>query len=242
MRLSKLLIWDFIFQAKYGIIVAAIVITAVWLGIIVLLPVYTMDYVIPMAFITDFAVTGFLFIAAMLFFDKGQGTLDVIVTSPIKVAEYILSKLISLSTLICCIAIALVFGVSFIKAIEVNYFFVVVASVLSSSFFILLGLIVSTFYKSFNDMLMPMGALFAVLFIPLLIYVNADILNFLDYIVFIWPTYSMIKLIDAILGNSTTISIIISTFYILILNFVLFKTSVKFFNKKIIGREADIDG
>ncbi|KJS21613.1 MAG: hypothetical protein VR72_09755 [Clostridiaceae bacterium BRH_c20a] len=242
MRLSKLLKWDFLFQAKYGIIIAAIVITLVWLGLISLLPAFIMDYVIPIAFITDFAVTGFLFIAAMLFFEKGQGTLDVIVTSPIKVSEYILSKIISLSILICSIAIALVFGVSIIKDIEVNYFFVVVASTLSSSFFILLGLIISTFYKSFTDMLMPMGGLFTLLFIPLLIYVNADILNFLDYIVFIWPTYSMINLIDAILGNSSTNAIILSIAYILILNFILFRASIKFFNKKVIGREADIDG
>ncbi len=242
MRLSKLVRWDFLFQVKYGIIIAAIIITLVWLGMISLLPAETMGYVIPVAFITDFAVTGFLFIAAMVFFEKGQGTLDVIVTSPIRVSEYILSKVISLSILICLIAIGLVFGVSTIKGLNVNYGFVIIASILSSSFFILLGFITSTFYKSFTDMILPMGAWFTVSFIPLLIYINADIFNFLDYIVFLWPTYSMIILIDAILGNSDVISIILSIAYIIILNFILFKISIKLFNQKVIGREEDIDG
>jgi fluoroquinolone transport system permease protein len=227
---------------KYGIIMVAVVITAVWLGMISLIPANTMNYVIPIAFITDFAVTGFLFISAMIFFEKDQGTLNVIVTSPIKVSEYILSKVISLSMLICFIAIALIFGISIIKGIAVNYLFVILASILSSSFFILLGFITSTFYKSFTDMLMPMSVLLSFSFIPLLIYVNSDILNLLDYIVFIWPTYSMIKLIDAILGNSDGFSIILSIIYIMVLNFILFRSSIKVFNNKVIGREADIDG
>lgn len=242
MRLLKLLKWDFVFQVKYGIIIASIFITTVWLGMISLLPAHTMDYVIPIAFITDFAVTGFLFIAAMLFFDKGQGTLATIITSPIKVSEYILSKIISLSILICFIAVTIVFGVNMIKGISINYLFVIIASILSSSFFILLGFIISTFYKSFTDMLMPMGVVFSFLFIPLLIYINADILNFLEYIVFIWPTYSMMILIDATLGNTSSISVILSIIYILILNIILFRMAIKFFNKKVIGREADIDG
>ncbi len=242
MRLSKLLKWDFIFQVKYGIIVVAIIITLVWLGIISLLPRDTMNYVIPIAFITDFAVTGFLFIAAMVFFDKGQGTLDVIITTPIRISEYILSKLISLSTLICFIAIGLVFGVSVIKAIEVNYGFVILGSILSGSFFILLGLITSTFYKSFTDMMIPMGGWLTILFIPFLTYINADTFNFLDYIVFLWPTYSMLKVVDGILSKSSSISNILGIVYIIILDLILFKLSIKLFNQKVIGREGDIDG
>ncbi|WHH57809.1 hypothetical protein [Petroclostridium sp. X23] len=242
MRLSKLLKWDFVFQVKYGIVIAGIIITAVWLGMISLLPVYTMGYVIPIAFVTDFAVTGFLFIAAMLFFDKGQGTLDVIVTSPVRVSEYILSKLISLSTLICFIAMGLVFGVSSIKGLEANYGFVLLASLLSGSFFILLGFITSTFYKSFTDMIMPMGVWLAVLFIPFLTYINIDTFDFLDAIVFLWPTYSMMKIIDAILGDSNIIFISLSIAYIMAMNFILFRIAVKLFNRKVIGREGDIDG
>ncbi len=242
MRLSKLLKWDFALQVKYGLLMAAIVMTAVWLGIVSLLPAYTMDYVIPVAFITDFAVTGFLFISAMVFFDKGQGTLEAIVTSPIKVSEYIISKLISLCVLICLIASGLVIGVSLIKGMTVNYFFVFLAGILTSSFFILLGLNISTFYKSFTDMMMPMGILFGFLFIPLLVYAEAEVLSFLNYIVFLWPTYWMMRLIDAMLGNASIGAVIPGIFYILIMNYTLYRSAIKLFNRKVIGREADIDG
>lgn len=240
MRLKLLIKSDFKLQVKYGIILALFVMTAVWIGMLWFFPTSTMNFVIPIAFITDFAVTGFMLFAAMIFFEKGQGTIHAVVTTPVKVSEYIKSKVITLGTTISAVGVVLTIFVSLQKGLSANYFMAIISSILSVMFFILMSCIISIRFKSFTDMILPMGGVFTVLFIPLLNYVNSSSLDFLDYFIFIFPTNSMVRIIDTIFYGGNYITII-HVFYILIWNYVLYKYAIKVFNQKLIGRECDID-
>lgn len=241
MKLLNLIKWDFKFQVKYGIVIAAIVVAIVWISILFFLPTNSMSIVIPIAFITDFAITGFMFFAAMLFFEKGEGTLQAIITSPIRVKDYILSKVITLTTIITAIAMAILVMINISKLININYAYALISCILSLVFFTLLGLIVSLQFESFTDVLMPMGGVFTILFLPFLRYVDSSLFDFLDYIVYIWPTYYMIRLIDGVLQPLEIKIVITSVTILLILELFMLKMAISVFNKKIIGRTCDID-
>ncbi len=236
MRLKNLIVWDFKFQYKYGILFAAVMMAIVWTGIIYLLPTSTMVIAFPIMFVTDFAVAGFLLVAAMVFFEKGQNSLQALVVTPVRVLEYIVSKVISLSIMLSIIAFVLALVVMFSKNIEINLVVAIFSAFVSCSFFVFLGLIVSTFYQTFTDLILPMGVLFSVCFIPFLTYVNSESLDFLDYFIWIFPTFSMLKLVDFVFLDFDITPFIVCTLYILMLDFVLFKILIRLFNQKIIGR------
>ncbi|ONI46880.1 hypothetical protein AN644_02310 [Candidatus Epulonipiscium fishelsonii] len=238
MRLKNLILWDFKFQLRYGIIFASIIMIMLWIAIIYLLPSDVMFIAIPVIFITDFAVTGFLFVSAMIFLEKGQQTLQALVVTPVKLKEYLISKLVSLSVLLCAIGMIMAIAIIILKDININLFVLVIAGIFACSFFILLGINISTFFKSFTDLILPMGVLFAIMFIPFLSYVNSSIFDILDYFIIIFPTYSMIQLINASMAEIELSTVLISCGYLLFLNVILFNTALKLFNQKIVRREG----
>ncbi|MFI3213387.1 MAG: hypothetical protein R3Y24_08585 [Eubacteriales bacterium] len=241
MRLKNLLIWDFKLQLRYHILLAAIVITSVWFFVLYLLPNFTMSIALPIVFITDFTVTGFLLTAAMIFFEKSQDTISALVITPVKIKEYILSKTISIAITLTCISFLLGVFIVFVKDVTVNLLLVALAAFLSCTTFILMGICISTFYDSFTKLILPMGVLFSILFIPFLSYVNNPSLDFLDYVIGIFPTYSMIILVNGAMGELSIWSMILSIAYLLLINFLLFKLSLQLFSVKIIGREHTIN-
>ncbi len=235
-RLKKLILWDLKFQLKYNIFLAAVMMASLWTFIVYMLPKSTMPIAFPIVFITDFAVCGFLLLSAMIFFEKGQNSLQALLTTPVKISEYILSKVLSLSFTLTVLALILSIIISFLKDIETNLFFAVLSAFISCSFFVIVGLIASTFFKSFTDLILPMGIFFALAFVPFLSYVNSPNLDFLDYIFWLFPTYYMLNLVNAITKDYYLITIIMSTIVVLAFDFVLFKVAVNLFDKKIMGR------
>lgn len=234
MRLKNLLIWDFKLQLRYHILLAAIVITSVWFFVLYLLPNFTMLIALPIVFITDFAVTGFLLTTAMIFLEKSQDTISALVVTPIKVKEYILSKTISNAATLTCVSFLLSCFVIYVKEITINLFFISLATFISCTIFILMGICISTFYDSFTKLILPMGVIFAILFIPFLSYVNSPVLDFLDYFIAIFPTYSMLNLINVAMGEISVLKMLLSIVYLLIIILLLFKLSLKLFTVKIV--------
>ncbi len=241
MRLSKLIKWDLFFQLKYGIFYVALILMATYLTLAYFIPTKFVHVFFSIAFLTDFGVSSFIFVCAMIYFEKGQGTINAITVTPIKTREYILSKIISLTTTILIIGMIFVIGTSYFKDLDVNYIFVLLAGLNTCLFFILLGIIIATYYKSFTDMLLPMGLVFLILFIPLLSYVNVDSIKFLNYIYWIWPTFSLIKILEGAYLDVNVLTIIISLIYLIIINYILYKYAIKRFNKSFLGRSGDID-
>ncbi len=241
MKLSQLLKWDFKFQYKYGIINVAIILLLMYLALIYFTPKSLAPMILPISFITDFGVTSFIFVSAMIFFEKGEGTIYAIVTSPIKVSEYIKSKIISLSFTIMFLGFALAIGGAYFKDIETNYIYVFLGAILTCSFFILLGIISSTYFKSFTDVLLPMSLLLFILFIPFLNIFNIEALSFMNYIYWIWPTHHMIKIIQGVYSNINIFIVLFGCIYVIFINYMLYKIAIRKFNKNIIGRAGDID-
>lgn len=112
---------------------------------------------IPIFFLFASSGTGYLFVAALILFEKQEGTLDALITTPLRPDEYLSSKIISLSVL------ALVeIGVILVTAwliwygpAGVNWLWLVLGTMLMQMIMTILGIIVVVRYDRINDFLMP---------------------------------------------------------------------------------------
>lgn len=229
-------------QYKYGLIAAGIIMSTLWITVLMLFSPKMLPSVIPMVLLGDLATMGYMFIAAIIYFERGQGSINAVISTPVKTKEYIQSKIISFFIYILCVSLLVVYIVSFTKGLEVKFIFVLLSISITSVFYMLLGLVLATKYKNFTDFLFPTGIVFLLLFVPILALLNLKQIKFLDRFYYLWPTHGMILLMKGIYGSISIFNLIYAVGINLIFIWVLYKKCLKEFNRKIIGRRGDIDG
>lgn len=238
---TNVLKWDIIFQMKYGLYIAGFVLSLVWIGILSLFSGEALMIAVPIVLLSDVSTMGLLFIGAILFFERGQGSINALITTPLKTSVYVLSKLISLTIFISIFSCLVVFATSLIKGMSVNIIFLLLSVVLISMEYVLLGFWLSTFFKNFTDFILPMGLVFAVFNLPLLTLFNIDSLEFLNYVFYIIPSTGFVKLLQGLYFEQSIFDVLYALIYNTLFIVVLYKMCIKTFNTKIIGRSGDID-
>lgn len=99
-RFISTLVNDFKLLMRHNLISAAIFITIMWVVMLYLIVLYepmTTAFMIPLLLFEDTATIGFFFMAGLILFEKDQGVLQGVATTPQKPVEYITSKVLSLS-------------------------------------------------------------------------------------------------------------------------------------------------
>jgi len=239
--LKNVLKWDIIFQIKYGLYLAGFVLSLVWIGVLSLFSGEALMIAIPIVLLSDVSTMGLLFIGAILFFERGQGSIHAVITSPLKTSVYILSKLISLTIFITIFTCFVVFAIALIKGMSVNVVFLLLSVVLISMEYVLLGFWLSTFFKNFTDFILPMGLVFAVFNLPLFTLFNIESLEAIKYAFYIIPTTGFVKLLQGLYSPQSIFDILYALIYNTLFIALLYKMCIKTFNTKIIGRSGDID-
>ena len=240
-KLLSLIKWDLITQQKYGLFSAGFILSLVWIAILMFLPDKAITIALPIVLLGDLAVMGYMFIAAMVFFEKGQGSIFAVVTTPIKVKQYILAKIISLLIFITAVSVAVVYAVSIAKGVSVNLLFVLIAILLTALFYMLLGLFIATKYKDFTDFLFPSGVWLMALFIPMLGLLELPGLAFMNKLFYVFPSQGMLFLMKAMFSKVSSFNLIYAIGFNVVAIIVLFNLCVKEFNRKVIGRRRDIN-
>lgn len=165
MRLKNLIIGDIRFQFKYGFYFIYIVLTLIYIIIINALPDAWREKAATIMIFSDPAAIGLFFMGAIVLFEKSERVLDSIAISPIKIEEYIISKVISLGL------ISTVVGTIIAVSSGVNNLLTVVLGVfLGSAFFTLLGLIIATNTSSLNQFLAATVPVELLSFLPPIFY------------------------------------------------------------------------
>lgn len=142
--------------------------------------------VIPLLLATDITLIGFMLIAAMIFQEKKEGSIEVYGVSPGKTVNYVLSKLTVNSLL--ALLFSIIFGL-FTLGTEVNYFFYSVIVFLAAFLFSALGMLIGQFYNSISDFIFVAVAFFTVMLLPVTTYfVPTFSLPFFKLV----PSYSII--------------------------------------------------
>lgn len=239
-RLQTAISWDIRLQAKYGLYVAGFVVTAMWTSLLYFLPAHSLQYAIPLVLFGDLAIVGYLFIGAMMFFEKGQGSIEAVIITPLREREYILSKMISILVYVLGSTLLMVGFLSLLRAFDVNFLMLLLSAVVISLFFTELGFYFTSKFKSFTDFLLPTSMMLIVLSVPLIDFFGFTGQSPVRYVFYLWPTYGQMKLLQAAFGNASLADILYGLVYNALCIIGLFNVSIRVFNTSMIGRKGEL--
>jgi fluoroquinolone transport system permease protein len=164
-RLATLIKWDFRLQFKYNLIYAAAY-TAAFLFLILhfLVPHSHLKLFLPFILFTDPAIIGFYFLGALIFFERSERTLQGLMVTPVRLTEYFLSKIITLTVIALSISYIVVITT---YGLDIDHCALILAIGLTSVFYVLIGFIFVVRVRSFNVYLMSSMFFFLLLISPL---------------------------------------------------------------------------
>ncbi len=147
MRLVSAAVNDMRYQVKYGFYFLYAFITVLYITILIFLPAQFKAIGASLILLTDPAMLGFFFIGGIWLLEKDEGVHMFYGISPLRPAEYIFSKAVSLAMLSTLSA----FFIVLIGVGNSVVFPLLLASIfIGACIFTLLGLTVATFSKSVN--------------------------------------------------------------------------------------------
>lgn len=240
-RLSTLIKFEFQLQWKYGLMPAGVLMSGMWLLILSFFPASAMTVAVPLVLLGDLATMGYMFIASMIYFEKGQGSIHAMMVTPIAIKEYIRSKLIALLIYIVCVSFIVVQGISSFKGLNPNYVYLILSIVFTAVLHMLLGVLFSAKFDSFTDFLFPTGLIFMFLMIPMISFFKIPAIQFMEIFYYLWPTHGLILMLRAIFAPISGLQLAYAVIYNSLIIVWLYKSSIKAFNQEVVGREGDID-
>ena len=189
-RILLTVLWDLLLQAKYQILTVAAMVTLIYVAIFRLLIRDGFDEILILLIFTDPAMLGFIFIGALVLFEKGSHTLDALVVTPLRIPEYLLSKVISLGLIatVCALFMAMAgHGTRF------SYPLYLYSVFLTSAIVTLLGFAGASRIRSFNQYFIIIPVFLTPLALPLLNFFKLTD----SYILYLLPTQATLNLLWA---------------------------------------------
>ncbi len=165
MRMANLIVGDIRFQIKYGFYFVYTVLTAIYIVILQTLPASWREHAAIIMIFSDPAAMGLFFMGAIILLEKSQRVLNALAVSPVKVTEYIISKVVSLGLISVVVA-----GVLSLSVKKENLLMVLLATAMTSTIFTLLGLIAGAKIASLNQFLIVTVPLEMICFTPAILY------------------------------------------------------------------------
>lgn len=141
---------------------------------------------LPVLLFTDPALVGLLFIAALIFMEKDEGTLLAYLVSPGRVPEYLVSKAVTMSLLAVVYTLILVLPV---LGLGPNWLHLLAIMVAGSLFATLLGAFIAVHFENLSQSLFPLITVMTVLTVPAAAYMNP---SFSPAWLRFFPTYPMV--------------------------------------------------
>lgn len=226
-RLLSVLKADVLFQFKQGFYFVYIILSLFYLIIFHQLDSTWLSYVMPVVLFMDPSVLGLFFIGGILRLEKEQGILSLIYVTPLRIWEYILSKIISL----CLISLIVILLISLIAYKgSVNYLYLIIGVIQTSVFFTLIGFLVATSSRSVNDFFVKIIPWMMVLMLPCVLlglYPNSLLLGLI-------PSVASLKLVWGAYHATNLWEFIMLVLYMTVQNIYLLKYTYAVFQKKMV--------
>jgi len=201
--LQHMLKWEFTLLSRYKIIHISILSMVLYFLTTQAIPDMDKPIFHSMLLFFDPAVIGIMFIGALVLFEKSERVLQALVITPMKVDEYILSKIISLTTLSLVSAIVFTSLLYVFSDIGFHLAYLVVGIILTSVMLILFGFILVSRVSSINEYLLAMFVSFLGLLFPPMLHLSGLYENLLFYL---WPTQASLTIFTAVF-NSTSVEL-----------------------------------
>lgn len=197
-----LLRWDFVLLQRNKIIAVSVVVTLLYLLVFRWLQsMGNVDNLLIFIVFNDPAMLGFLFIGAMVLFEKNENTLQALSVCPINNHQYLWSKATALTfvALVCCLAM-----VYAIRGNNVNFIHYIFATLLTTYTLSFMGFIVVAAAHNFNQYILRAVFVLMPLSLPFLGHFGLA-----DWWYFVLiPTQSSISLFKASLADIGILEIV----------------------------------
>jgi fluoroquinolone transport system permease protein len=228
-KLLRIIAWDIRFALRYHIITVAIVITMLYTFIFKIIPGADIMEVLVSLIFSDPSMLGFIFVGAMVLFEKDANTLQALTVTPVKPWQYLWSKAISLTliALVCSIGMAYIghgFGIRLI--------FFIPAVVLTSFIFTFIGFIGVSRVKNFNQYIILIPLFLLPTILPL-----ADFYGIVRSPVFyLIPTHGSLLLFKAAFKEVGSLNILYSVVILCITVWITYRIAERHYLKYIVGK------
>src|SRR5438270_5307074 len=146
--------WNLVLQFRYGFYFVSAFFILVWVGFLRPLPHdgrINFGLVLAGLMVLDLTITNFYYMGAMVLLEKGEGTLTSLVVTPLRAAEYLLAKILSLMLLALLEGTVLAILINGFNFNPLPWF---AGLLLLSGFYTLLGFAVIARYHSINESLL----------------------------------------------------------------------------------------
>jgi len=182
-------------QVRYGFYYATVFVALIYVVIIRQLPADSLGLILPLLLLSNLAITAYFFVAGMILFEKGEGTLEALVVTPLPPAAYLTAKIISLSIL-ALIETLLIAGIT--TWFGFNLPLLATGLILNSTIMVLMGFIVVVRFDSINEFIIPGALLMTIFSVPLVDYLGL----FQHWLFYFHPVTAPLKLMGvAFSGN-----------------------------------------
>jgi fluoroquinolone transport system permease protein len=172
-RLLATILLDIRMQFRQGFYFASAFVAVVFVILLKQIPDFNYALFWPAIILNNLTVNSFYFMSGLVLLEKGEGTLEAQIVTPLRKSEYLISKVVSLGLLSLIETIAIVVLIS---GVGFNWLALIAGVSFLIASFSLYGFIVVARYDSISDFIFP-SVLWTLLYsVPLLYYFD------------IWPT------------------------------------------------------
>ncbi|WHT22593.1 fluoroquinolone transporter permease [Crossiella sp. CA-258035] len=189
-RLGAALRLEVTLQHRYKFLHAALFSGLLWLALLLPLPPGPRRAAEPYVILGDLMIVGFFFVAAAVFFEKGERTLYAVVATPLRFTEYLAAKVVVLTALSVLLA---VFVATATSGLDYHLPLLLTGAALGTILMLLLGFLTALPFHSVSDWFLPAVFPIALFNLPILGYSglwDAPVLYLL-------PTYGPLLLLGA---------------------------------------------
>lgn len=223
---------DIFLQVKYGFYAVYAIITIVYIVILKQLPYKFLGVILPFIIFSDPSVLGFYFISGLVLLEKGEKTLQYLISTPLRTKEYLYSKMISLTVL--SIASSLIIAV-FSYGLKFNFLLLILGVALTSFLFILIGFVAVAKFPTINEYILSSIIYIIILCLPLIDFFGL----YKSFIFYIFPTQASLLLIQGAFEGLEIWQLVYGVLYLIFWIVIAYKLAFRSFYKFIILKEGD---
>jgi fluoroquinolone transport system permease protein len=226
LRLIHFSFWQVRLLARYQILMVAFIIAAIYTLAFKLIPAIQVDPVLIYLIFSDPTAFGFIFIGAMILFEKTDQTLPAQVITPLRTYEFLWSKAIALlAPTITCSLIMMIAA----KGIHFRIPLFLLAIILSSLLFTFLGIAGVMRVKTFNQYMLVIPLFLAPTSLPLINFFGLTDLKLL----YIIPTQESLFLFQQTLRAPSLLPEILSLIYLGLWVYLSYRLAAREFIKNM---------
>ncbi len=149
-----------------------------------------LHFFMPLVALSGVSLTTFFLVGVLLLLERGEGTLDVVLVSPLRPTEYLASKLLTVTAL-ALVESALIAGIAY--GLGFSFPWLALAVLLRAGLVAAVGVAVGVRYRSITHFLMPAVALTVAFDLPVLWYLEL----WPSSLFYLWPTLPSLILAKA---------------------------------------------